>query len=132
MKNYLRGIAVSTLLIFGLSSAYAQTSTDTSTTTKSKRKRKTDTSGTAAATTSTTAPAPKTTKGKAPTPVANASDADITAAKSSGKVWVNAETKVYHKGGQWYGKTKKGQFMTEDDAKKAGYHEAKNEIGAKS
>jgi hypothetical protein len=139
MKNYLRIVATSTLLIFGLASASAQTSTDTtSTSAKSKRKRKADTSGTAApaattpATPAASAPAAKTTKGKAPTPVANASDADIAAAKSSGKVWVNAETKVYHKGGQWYGKTKKGQFMTEDEAKKAGYHEAKNETGTKS
>jgi hypothetical protein len=45
---------------------------------------------------------------------------------------VNTETKVYHKGGRWYGKTKQGQFMTEDDAKKAGYKEAKAEIGGKS
>jgi hypothetical protein len=50
-----------------------------------------------------------------------ASDADIAAAKSSGKVWVNMDSKVYHKGGRWYGKTKSGKFMTEDEAKAAGY-----------
>jgi len=44
---------------------------------------------------------------------------------------VNAETKVYHKSGRWYGKTKKGSFMTEADAKAAGYHEDKSEIGSK-
>ncbi len=43
-----------------------------------------------------------------------------------GMVWANLETKVYHKqGDRWYGKTKKGKFMTEDDAKRAGYREAK-------
>jgi len=56
-----------------------------------------------------------------PAPTNNASDADIAAAKSSGKVWVNLDSKVYHKGGRWYGKTKSGKFMTEADAKAAGY-----------
>ena len=55
---------------------------------------------------------------------AAASDSDISAAKASGKVWVNTETRVYHKNDAWYGKTKNGKFMTESDAKTAGYKAA--------
>jgi hypothetical protein len=71
------------------------------------------------------AAAPAKKPGKAPSPTNNASDADIASAKASGKVWVNTESKKYHSGGEWYGRTKKGQFMTEDEAKKAGYVAAK-------
>jgi hypothetical protein len=49
------------------------------------------------------------------------SDADISAAKAEGKVWVNLDSRIYHKSGRWYGKTKNGKFMTEDEAKAAGY-----------
>jgi hypothetical protein len=52
-------------------------------------------------------------------------ESDITAAKASGKVWVNTETGVYHKGGRWYGATKKGKFMTEYEAIKSGYRSSK-------
>lgn len=64
-------------------------------------------------------------------PVNNASASDIAAAQASGKVWVNTETGVYHKGGRYYGKTKQGKFMTESEAQKAGYRPAKSEIGSK-
>ncbi|HVO80335.1 MAG TPA: hypothetical protein VMT28_06375 [Terriglobales bacterium] len=52
---------------------------------------------------------------------------EIAAAKASHKVWVNLSTGIYHKRGRWYGKTKNGKFMTEDEAKKAGYKAAKRE-----
>jgi DNA uptake protein ComE-like DNA-binding protein len=39
-----------------------------------------------------------------------------------GMVWVNTSSKKYHKeGSSWYGKTRDGKYMTEEDAKKAGY-----------
>ena len=42
-------------------------------------------------------------------------------------VWVNTASGVYHhEGDQWYGKTKDGKFMSEEEAKKAGFHEAKH------
>ena len=43
-----------------------------------------------------------------------------------GMVWVNEDTKVYHKAGsQWYGNTEEGKWMTEADAKKDGNRPAK-------
>jgi len=47
-------------------------------------------------------------------------------APAKGMVWVNTATKVYHfEGDPWYGKTKEGKFMTEQDAIKAGYRASK-------
>ncbi|GAW67020.1 DNA-binding protein [Geoanaerobacter pelophilus] len=44
----------------------------------------------------------------------------------SGMVWVNTDSKIYHKSGStWYGKTKQGSYMTEAEAIKAGYRESK-------
>ena len=50
---------------------------------------------------------------------------EIAAAKARGDVWVNTQTGVYHKSGRWYGATKEGKFMSEQDAVRAGYHAAK-------
>ena len=59
------------------------------------------------------------------TPAKSVPESEIAAAKADGRVWVNTETGVYHKGGKWYGATKAGKFMTEQDAKKAGYRASK-------
>jgi hypothetical protein len=52
------------------------------------------------------------------------------AAKSppqKGMVWGNTDSGIFfHEGDRWYGKTKAGKFLTEDDARKAGYRAAKN------
>lgn len=44
----------------------------------------------------------------------------------SGMVWVNTDTKVFHReGDRWYGKTKHGSYMPEAQALQAGYRAAK-------
>ncbi|MCC6389789.1 MAG: hypothetical protein IT167_04235 [Bryobacterales bacterium] len=68
-----------------------------------------------------TAQAPKKKAEAAPPPSAQ----EIADAKAKGLVWVNLSTGVYHKEGQFFGKTKNGKFMSEEDAKKAGYRAAK-------
>ena len=60
------------------------------------------------------------------------SDKEIADAKAKGMVWVNLGSGVYHKEGKFYGKTKRGKFMSEDDAKKAGYRESKTETASKT
>lgn len=55
---------------------------------------------------------------------------EIADAKSKGLVWVNLSTHVYHKDGPLYGNTKRGKFMAEDDAKKAGYRLAQDKEGS--
>jgi DNA uptake protein ComE-like DNA-binding protein len=45
---------------------------------------------------------------------------------SKGMVWVNLETKIYHReGDRWYGRTKRGKYMSETDAVRQGYRLSK-------
>jgi hypothetical protein len=119
----------------------SQTAQDTSSVTKAEKKARakakkaaektSEATGQSAATpgTETTATPPakkaRTSTGSAQRAVPTVSQSEIDAAKASGKVWVNTDTGVYHKGGQWYGATKQGKFMTEDEAVKAGYRASK-------
>ena len=87
------------------------------------------------------APAPAASSASAPAP-ASRSSASMKPATASepaastagpppqkGMVWVNTETKVFHReGDKWYGNTKHGKYMTEADALKAGYRESKEHL----
>jgi hypothetical protein len=58
---------------------------------------------------------------------------EITDARTKGMVWVNTKTKVYHQAdSRLYGRSKHGEFMTQDAATKAGYRAAKNKSATKS
>lgn len=48
-----------------------------------------------------------------------------------GMVWVNLDSKIYHhEGDRWYGKTKNGKYMSEQDAIDAGYRASKTGGGS--
>ncbi|MGB2678207.1 MAG: hypothetical protein WAN12_14075 [Candidatus Acidiferrum sp.] len=106
---------------FTLLAAAAQQSgdqTDASSTKKSSESKQTPAtpSGAAAASGASASPAP------AAKPAATQ---QTRPANSTGMVWVNTDSGIYHKPGtRYYGKTKQGKYMSEADAIKAGYRAA--------
>jgi hypothetical protein len=128
---------------FTLRAAAAQQSgdqTDSSSTKKPSESKQTPSpapaapTGAAATTAPATAAKPAASSAPAvkPAPVANtpatskpAATQQARPANSSGMVWVNTESGIYHKPGtRYYGKTKQGKYMSEADAIKAGYRAA--------
>ncbi len=103
-----------------------QTKSDSSTATKGEKKKKAPAATPARSATASPAAAPA---APASAPAAKTpTTQQAPPAKSSGMVWVNTDSGVYHKPGtHWYGKTKQGKYMTEADAQKAGYHPAHKE-----
>ncbi len=71
--------------------------------------------------TTTANPRTEQTQSKRQTTKGRPSFQEISDAKAKGLVWVNTATHVYHKEGPSYGTTQHGKFLTEEDAKKAGY-----------
>lgn len=100
-------------------------------------------SGAATKATAATPPVPAPTH-KAAMPAATQPMTAATASKSevpnatqapgggNGMVWVNTETKVYHRqGDRWYGRTKTGKYMSETDARNAGFRDSKQDPALK-
>jgi hypothetical protein len=65
-----------------------------------------------------------TSKTKKHTPTRHAKKAAVS---KSIKVWVNTNSGVYHYPGQrWYGNTREGEYMSEDEARKRGFRATQN------
>ena len=88
------------------------------------------TSGTGSATSPASSSASSAPSGAAnnATPAKPSASQNVAPKANQAAVWVNTATGVYHKlGSRWYGKTKKGKYMTEADAIRAGYKAAGTE-----
>ncbi len=47
---------------------------------------------------------------------------------AKGLIWVDTDARVYYQGdSRWYGTTRNGAFMTESEARTAGYYPAKSD-----
>jgi hypothetical protein len=114
-----------------------QNQSGSSTANNSKKKADSDASSSQAPDSNAAASKQKNASKPAPAAPANTSGSGAPATKAAagphsppanaaGTVWVNTDSGIYHKpGSRWYGKTKRGKYMTEADAVKAGYREAK-------
>jgi hypothetical protein len=139
MKNVPAALLAALLFAAGTQTLCAQSAqpasdpakSDSSSAKKSEQPKKTGAAAQESATApaSPAAPAASTPANSASTstPASKPATAQLTTPRNTGEtVWVNTETGVYHKAGShWYGKTKHGKYMTEADARKAGYREAK-------
>jgi hypothetical protein len=69
------------------------------------------------------APVAEPAKVATPAPATTPPTATAPAAVGTGKVWVNTRSKIYHcEGTKFYGKTKDGEYMTQEEAKAKGYN----------
>ncbi len=103
MKKFITALAFAAFATVTFAQTPASTTTQTTTTTKTTKEKK---------------------KVVAAVPAPTAQE--IADARAKGMVWVNTGTKVYHhQESKYYGKTKQGKFMNEDEAKTAGYMAAK-------
>lgn len=65
-------------------------------------------------------------RGKRMSPEQAAANRPVAPGGGPGMVWANEESKVYHcSGDPFYGRTKKGEYLSEPDAKAKGFHGAR-------
>jgi hypothetical protein len=118
-------LSAGTLTLRAAAAQQSGDQTDSSSTKKASESKQTPPaapSGTAAATGAAAKPAPAATTPAASKPAATQ---QTRPANSTGMVWVNTDSGIYHKPGtRYYGKTKRGKYMSEADAIKAGYRAA--------